>query len=125
MEQKTTNYNINENGSYSETRTVTTNPSDGFVHQADTNSASNVKYGEYHKGWEYHKQYSTNDPKVIVPFLVGFMVFLVILTIVAYLINPIFFVVALVISIIFEVALVKEIKMVKENFKKNQNDVRE
>lgn len=121
MEQKTT-VTKNDNGSYTETTTTKISPSDGFVHEADINKASRTNYGEYHKGYEIHKAYSTNNPKVVIPALIGFMILLLVFPIGTYFLDftsdKKLFYIFLVITIFFEIVLVREIIKIK---KKNNN----
>lgn len=114
----------NENGSYTKVTTTKTDPSDGFIHQPEVDRTSRSNYGEYHKGWQVHKEYETNNPKVTIPFLVFFMILVLLIPIGIYLFFPfdnktvmlIFF---SAFALVFEIAIVREIIKVIKNNKKD------
>lgn len=112
MEQKTV-IKENEDKTYSKTTTKITNPSDGFVHQPDINTTDRGNYGEYHKGWQIDKHYETDNPKIVIPFLIIFMILILLIPIGVYFMdisdNHIIFYVFLVGSVLFEILLIKEI----------------
>ena len=128
--------NINENGSYSSVTTTKTTPDDGFVHQSDIITSDITNYGEYHKGWQVNKQYETNNPKKVIPFLIVMMVFVAAIPFGVRLIEnlmssnnistgssdfSVVFWVVLAFAVLFEIMLIKEIFKVKKKFKESNN----
>lgn len=67
--QKETKLNNNEDETYRTIETTETTLEDGFVHQADINLVRPDNYGKYHKGYSKNKVLSTNDPRIIKPFI--------------------------------------------------------
>lgn len=70
MEEKTTSFKKNANGSYSKKGVVRQTPKDGFVEHDGPGGL------EYRKGHGVWWTYETDDPKVTRPFLYIFSLFL-------------------------------------------------
>ena len=61
----------NKNGTYTTIQTIETTPEDNFVPEREIRPTSIDTYGKYHKGYTKTKTFSTNDPRIIKPFLYG------------------------------------------------------
>ena len=70
MEEKTTSFKKNANGSYSKKGVVRQTPKDGFVEHDGPGGL------EYRKGHGVWWTYETDDPKVTRPFYIFFSLFL-------------------------------------------------
>ena len=111
-----------ENGSYEKVSTTKTKPSDGFVHQVEVNRTSRSNYGEYHKGWQVDKHYETDDPRKTIPFLILFMILVLVFPVGAYFLDPsgnhTIAYAFLVVAIVFEIFIVREIIGIIKKHKK-------
>ena len=119
MEQKTI-VKENENGSYEKTVVTKTTPDDGFIHQPEINKTDRTNYGEYHKGYQINKHYETDNPKIVIPFLIGFMIIMLLFPLGAYIFNGFgtLFFLFLLLALLFDVLILKEIiGVVKKNKK--------
>jgi len=60
---------LNDNGTYTTKEIIETTPDDGFVMEKDMRPIDRSR--KFHKGYSKNIVYTTNDPKIIRPFLYG------------------------------------------------------
>ena len=129
MEQKTESRQ-NENGSYTQVTTTKTTPDDGFVRQKDIVTSDFTNYGEYHKGYQINKHYETDNPKVVIPVLIFFMVLVALFPVGYYFMigsinstsSDVGMIIFISFAVFFEIMIVKEIIKVKKKFKNKNSE---
>lgn len=59
----------NNDGTYIKVETIETTPEDGFVEKRKINPLDMDNYHKYHKGYSQNKVFTTNDPRIMRPFV--------------------------------------------------------
>ena len=130
MERKT-EYHVDENEIFTKKTITTVNPEDGFVPKNKIDTDNPYNYGKYQMGKSKSYHYSTNDPKIVIPTIIAFITILQIITILMIVIgikhgalkNPsllVFGFIIITFDVCFTIAMIKEIKKIKEKFKKDK-----